>query len=58
MIMEENPSTAEQAMNTACRAVVDTPVSNETTTNMFSGMRNSEDICHHDQRKSLYARDD
>ena len=56
--MEENPSTAEQAMNTACRAVVDTPVSNETTTNMFSGMRNSEDICHHDQRKSLYARDD
>ena len=47
MIIEENPSTAEHAINTAGRAV-DTPVSSETTTNMFSGMRNNEDICHDD----------
>lgn len=44
MIIEENPSTTEQAAKTACRAE-DTPVSNETTTNMFNGMRNNEDIC-------------
>ena len=45
MIIEQNPGTAEHAINKACRAI-DTPVSNEATPNMFSGMWNNEDICH------------